>query len=324
MYGKYAAKSATKFEKEKYGNVAEINLFIIGLLRAAGIEADPVILSTRGHGKVIYQYPFSHSFNYVAILANIDGALILTDGTESLVLNNRLPVRCINDRGLIVKGKGDEWVNLTTLNPSSVITNIALKVNEEEIRAVLNRSYTEYEAFNARERFSNDPEKVSKDFLSRNYSVNDSSIAIRNYLKKDLPYQLSCEFSLTPEIIQNKIYVSPFLNEMLDDNPLKQKSRNYPIDMEYPKKKSFNVFVEIPEGYEIEYLPEDQRISNSLFEMSYKNEVGEKNIRVLFSFYFKKSVYSASDYRKIKIYFEELINKGSEKIVFSKPELVLN
>jgi hypothetical protein len=69
---KYVNKSAKDFLKSKTGNCAEINLFLAGMLNSAGIDAYPVLLSTRMHGKLNKDYPLYNSFNYVIVQAIID------------------------------------------------------------------------------------------------------------------------------------------------------------------------------------------------------------------------------------------------------------
>jgi hypothetical protein len=63
MNGKYASKSTSDLLKDKVGNDADLNLFTIGLLNAAGIEAYPLIISTRENGKVPLEYPYLKFFN---------------------------------------------------------------------------------------------------------------------------------------------------------------------------------------------------------------------------------------------------------------------
>ena len=122
-HGKYTSKSPDKFIQEKFGNCADINLFTIALLNASGIEAKPVLISTRANGKIKYNYPFSHFFNYVVIQANIDGEKVLTDATETLSLNNRLPTRCLNDKGLVVQKDIVESKDYVVADSSILVQN---------------------------------------------------------------------------------------------------------------------------------------------------------------------------------------------------------
>lgn len=316
---KYASKSPAKLIEEKHGNCADINLFTIGLLNGMGIEAYPIIISTRNHGKINSDNPFSHFFNYVLVLANVDGKKILSDATDVLSLNDRIPTRCINDKGLIIKKDNIEWQGLGCKLPSEIKTETGITfTNENIIGAAITETSTEYDAFYYRNYYTDKIETIKKKLDSKNYSIKDSTISVQNQLNKEKPYILSYELTSKPERMNDKVYISPFFNKIISDNPLKQDIRVYPIDMVYPKVRRYKTSFTIPKGYQLEYLPESKTINNQLFSLSYQVMTNDDIIIVVFDYYFKSSVYSPDDYSKIKYYFNEIIKKGNEKIVLSK------
>ena len=314
---KYASKSPKRFIKEKIGNCTDINLFAIGLLRTLGIKAYPVLVSTRDHGKIKYDYPYVHFFNYVLILANVDGRKILSDATEIFNKNNRIPSRCINDKGLVVDKKNIEWISLECEFPSVEKTKIKLEIDKDNIHAYISITATEYDSYFYRKNYSNDIETIKHNIETENYFVSDTSINIQNLSDYDKPYILNYIQDSKVEMINKKIYLSPFANVAISSNPLKQKNRKYPIDMTYPKLRYFYASIKIPKGYKVEYLPDKKKISNSLFDLSYSATSDNNKIFISFNYYFKKSVYSSSDYQRIKYYFDEIVEKANDKIVFS-------
>lgn len=317
--GKYTSKTPGKFVEERYGSCADINLFTIGLLNASGIVAKPVLISTRENGKIKYDYPFTHFFNYVIILANVGGDNILTDATEILSLNDRIPTRCINDKGLIIQKDKIEWIGLECFFPSKIITDTQIKIiNNAVINSSITKNATEYDALYYRDNYTDNIETIKKKLETKGYLIIDSTIMVQNQYIKDKPYILSYNQTSKPEIVNEKIYVSPFLNETFSDNPLKQKERTYPIDLIYPQKRIYNSSVLIPEGYKVDYLPSEQMIDNQLFELTYSINSDENQINITFVYYLKESVYPATEYSKIKSYFNEIVKKGNEKIVFTK------
>ena len=315
---KYASKTPAKFTADKYGNSADINLFTIGMLNNAGIEAFPVLISTRNHGKIKYDYPYSHFFNYVLILAKIDGKNVLSDATETYLLNNRVPKKCINDKGLIINKEDVNWIGLECRIPSEIKTKLEINFSDNTLNAFITKSSTEYDAQYYRANYADDKEIIKERLISKNYHVNDSSISVENQHDKHKPYLLKYRITAKPELVHDKIYVAPFLNETLSDNPLKQKIRTYPVDMIYPQKRSFKSIILIPDGYQINFLPMEEVVNNQLFAMNYKITRNDSTVTILFDYYFKKSVYPPEVYSDIRYYFKEIIKKSNEKIVFSK------
>lgn len=317
-YGNQASKSPKVFMKDKLGNDADLNLFTVGLLNAAGVKAWPVILSTRKNGKIKTDYPFEHYFNYVVILADIDGKNVLSDATLPLLANYRIPEKCINDKGLIIQKDKVEWLGLQSLLPSKTQEIINITLSDSTQNSAVKTVATEYLAFDCRNDFGSDAKTIKKYLLDKGYSVVDSSIVVTNQTDIKKPYILKYSITDRPEKVNNKIYVSPFLREVMTESPLKQATRTYPIDMTYPKSRVYYTEINIPEGYKVDFMPANDKINNDQFELEYIANVSENKIVVSLNYYFKIPVYNSDDYNKIKYYFNEIVNKGSEKVVFVK------
>ena len=316
---KIASKSVKKLIDDKMGNSAEINLLTIGLLNGVGIEAKPVLISTRKNGKIKSDYPFSHFFNYVIIMAKVNGKIVLSDATNELVLNNRIPLRCINDKGLIIQKDAPQWVSLESTIPSKTFTNVRIKLDEfDTLHSNVSFRASEYDASILRNRFKDDVEKVKEYYGSTAYEIDESSISIQNYKDKNKPYNVQYSQTSNVEVIGNKYVISPFLNKVYSENPLKEKTRNYPIDLIYPSVNYYSSVIEIPEGFEIEHLPEPDQLSNPFFDLNYSSKSVGNSIKTTLTFYFKQSVYSAKDYLHIKSFFEKIVKKSNEQVVLIK------
>lgn len=318
LNAKFASKTPHDLIDDKFGNAADLNLFTVGLLKSVGIDSNPVILSTRPHGKINLDYPFSHFFNYVIVLANVDGRLVLTDATDNLSKNDRIPPRCINDQGLIIKKDKIEWIGLKHLLPSKISTYIQMTINKKELLVDMMKIGSEYDALYFRKNFTDNVDIVKPLIDLQNYTIIDSTIVIQNQKDKTKPYKLRYSFTTVPERVNDKMYISPFLHETISDNPLKQKERKYPIDMIYPETKAFNSTLFMPKGYQVDFVPDELKINNELFELNFTIKTYTNKIHVFFEYSFKKPVYQSEDYAKIKYYFDEIVKKGNEKIVFSK------
>lgn len=317
--GYFASKAPKKLVDEKIGNDADLNLFTIGLLNASGIEAKPVLLSTRSHGKISYDYPFASFFNYVAIIANVDGQRIFGDATEVLGLNHRLPSRCINGRGLVVQKNEVEWVELSSQIPSTISTTCIIALGQDgEINANMSTLATEYDALDYRKEDADKVENIVARLQSPGYELLESTIEVQNYFEKDRPYVQNYQLKAQAQMVNDKLYLSPFLGASLTDNPLKQKERTYPLDFIYPKRRTFRSVIQIPEGYTLDYIPSNQRINNELFDLNYV--VGNENntLTLVFDYCLKKSIYPAADYSKVRSWFDQVVKKSNEQIVLVK------
>jgi len=319
---KYASKTPSEFVKDKFGNSAEINLFCIGMLRAAGIEAYPVLLSTRDNGRIKVDFPFVRFFNYVAIAAMIDGSMVLSDATAPLVMNRRLPARCLNDKGLIIKELNTKedvsWVNLECRTLSETRTVIRYKGVKETFEAGVELTATEYDASELRAAYHTDNEKFLEPYQTDLYEIAEQSVVTEQINGRSPKSRVQYNITGKAETIDNKLYLDPFLGMIIKNSPLTASTRTYPVDMIYPRKKAYFAMVPIPEGYEVDYLPQDNTVANDVIELSYTARPTDGGLMISFIYSFLKPVYAASDYSRLKYYFNSIVNLGNEKIVFAR------
>ena len=78
-----------KAYQDKTGNVADVNLMLISMLRYAGLDANPILISTRSNG--IALYPSRSAFNYVIAGIEVENQIILLDATNKYSLPGFYP-----------------------------------------------------------------------------------------------------------------------------------------------------------------------------------------------------------------------------------------
>ncbi|HSN50473.1 MAG TPA: DUF3857 domain-containing protein, partial [Bacteroidales bacterium] len=77
------------------GNATDINLLLFLMLKELGLDASPVILSTRDNGILVESHPVFTQVNYVVASVVIDGKTFLLDATGKNRPYNFLPQRCL-------------------------------------------------------------------------------------------------------------------------------------------------------------------------------------------------------------------------------------
>ena len=322
-YSIYPTKSCKEFLLDKTGNCTNINLFLTGLLNAADIEAYPVLLSTRDHGKINLKYPFLDCFNYTAVFANIDSFMVLLDATEPLCNFNQIPTRCLNDNGLIVnKSKEDQWVKFRSSLVSEKKYDFILQPNaaNDSIYNIIKLQTTGYEAIGYRKKLSASYDNLKKELIDNN-ATSEDSLRFINKTQNDKPFGINYKEILRIETIDNKLIVTPFCNQTIASNPLKMKDRTYPVDMTYKQSVKYKSIIKVPNGYKLLSMPSDTVITNSLVNISYKVLPPTNGVMMILGYYeFKKDVYDVTDYADLKNYFGIIVDKFNEKLVFVKSE----
>lgn len=308
---------------ENTGNVAEINLMLIAMLKSSGLDARPVLLSTKGN--VATLFPNKSKFDYVIASVVFDGKQYLLDATCKYCSIFNLPIRDLNDKGRLINKDGnsseiDLILEANSINKSNIIANIN---SFGEVYGQVSNTYFDFEALKFREKFSG----VSHESIVENLEKKYSGLEIENYeLKNDkLIYEPVIEkFSIksnnVAEIIGDRIFFSPMLCFALAQNPFKQERRQYPVNFSFPTKNKYLISINIPEGYVIESLPESIAIGINQKQVTFKFALSanEKQITVNVNLDINSTVIPLEDYNILKDFFKLVIEKENEKIILKK------
>jgi len=321
---KYTDKSVKKFLETKTGNTAELNLYYVAMLKSAGLDAFPILLSTREHGKIKVDYPFEHFFNYVVAAAKIDEKLILFDATEPLNCMGTLPERCMNDQGLILKKlkykEEVEWTQLVAPNKSTTTYVVDLKPNLalDSLTANVNMVSDGYYATRLRKGYVSDPVKFEELILPSNYTLKDS-IKAKNVLEasKNLSFRYAAKTELN--VFDNKIIIAPFCSFVESVNPFRQATRNYPIDMIFKNAKDFQTTVHIPVGYKVIKAPTTVNMNTEDFNLKISTEVlDESTLKISGGYEFTKDKYPVEKYDQIKEYYRLIVTLFNAEVILQK------
>ncbi len=309
--------------KKGSGNVAEINLMLTAMLRHAGFDANPILLSTRSNGIAIF--PSHSAFNYVIAGVNLSTGFVMLDATEKYSLPNILPMRDLNWIGRLIRKDGTSMeVDLMPTMHAKEVVNMQFSIEPTgKITGMLRKQLTNHEALNYRVNYLVLNEESYLDQIeSSNNNIEVDKYARQNATDLSLPIIETYEFTDTKslEVINDKIYVSPLLFLALGENPFKQSERAYPIDFSYPNQTKYNITIDIPAGYVVETLPEMSSIATGEGMGSFKYVIGQSNdkIQVSMSLDLNSPIISPNYYDVIKYFFQTFVDKQNEKIVFRK------
>lgn len=319
----YVDKGVKQAYIDGIGNVAEINFILISMLNYAGINANPVLVSTIDHG--IPVFPSRTVFNYVIAAAEIEGKQILLDATNKNTTANILPMNALNSSGRLIRqdGTSDE-ISLVPNTQSKELINMMVTIDGKgKMVGKARIQKTDYLAFNFREKYKginkeNYLEKIEND-LNR-IQISDYSIENDADLLKPIVENITFTSDNDCEIINGKMYINPLLFFTQTKNPFIQEKREFPIYFGYPNQEKFNVTIEIPEGYLVESFPKTIKIATieNIGLFVFNVLVTGNKIQILVTKDSNSSRLSANYYTVLKDFYQKMTDKLNEKIVLKK------
>ncbi|MEO1053556.1 MAG: DUF3857 domain-containing protein, partial [Bacteroidota bacterium] len=317
--GRYANKTVKSVASSKKGSATELNLLAVALFREAGLQAYPVLLSTRGHGRINDAYPFITAFNYTIAAVEVNGNTVLIDVTEPFLPYDKIPTRCFNGKGLIVQKKQAYWIGLSNREPalSHFQAFFELNPDAEMAKGRFTKRVAANDAYVIRSRYKNESSALEKSILAYGFeSVN--GIKTSNYKDLKKPYGVNFNASYPITKLGDRIMFSPFLGFPRSENPLKQPERTHPLHFLVEDVEKYNSVVRIPEGYQIEELPQPINIDNDLAKISFTTKKLGDMVQSEAILVIKKAVYSSEEYQELKDLYDASIQKFNEQIVLEK------
>ncbi|MDA3615862.1 transglutaminase domain-containing protein [Polluticaenibacter yanchengensis] len=321
-YGIYIAEDGIKnLLKNKNGSAAEINLLLTGLLKKAGINTSPAILSTRGNERVHTDFPLMDRYNYVISSIFFDNESYFLDATQPYLSFGNLPLKCYNGNVRILNNE----VSVAELETQHVIEKkitsiIGIPFEKDKLDIAIQTNYPYFESSRIRENIQKNGKdnyiKELKSKINNDYTVDSVSILNIDDKSEKIVTNIYIKVPLTEDVN----YLNPLFTEEQSESPFKSDTRYYPVELPYAINSVINTNITLPEGYEISEAPKSEKVAfmESLVHYNYlvakkKNEIQLNCVNNV-----KQTFFEAEDYPHLKSYYNYIINKSKEQFVIKK------
>jgi hypothetical protein len=303
------------------GNVADINLLLTALLKHAGFIADPIILSTRQHGKAYDEYPILDNYDYAIVRLKLEGRQYLLDASDKNIGFGYLPVKCYNGLARIINSPS-EAIDLSadSLDEVKVTTAFLSCDSDKSIKGVFKTTLGKSSSYNLRKKVS----ETSLPGISESFQKNmQSDVALTNLSFDSLHIKeapVTVHFDLAYEPVEDVLYFNPMISEAEKQNPFVYSERNYPIEMSYCFNSTYILNMDIPVGYKVDELPKSSIISLNGNEGKFEYMISNNSnkIQLLCTLKLNRANFEPQDYQTLRNFFELVIKKEDEQIVFKK------
>lgn len=325
-YSLYTSQTINNLLKTRQGNSSDLNLLLVLMLREAGIEADPVILSTRTHGKINPAYPIMGKFNHTIGYVTLGDKGFAMDAIEQMQPVDLVCFEDLNGEGLLIKKEGYDWVGLGDNVKESSFHSVTATWSEGTLKGTISSAHRGYGAVQMRTAIkkSNMTDAAAAYFKNYFSEVNLQEPKFENFEDVNASLKGNFQFTSTAYVEDGGdfIYINPMLGFGLKENPFKKPERTYPVDFAYQADDIYQFNFQIPSGYTLAEAPKAVRMSveDGSLRCDYMVESKPNEVKINYRFTRKRVEFKAEEYASLKNFYEQIATQCNGQIVLKKAD----
>jgi hypothetical protein len=325
VYGITAENGIKNLWKKKTGNSAEINLLLVNLLKEAGLDAYPMLVSERGHGKVNKEQPFINQFNNVYAAVNVGNKQYYLDATNDFTPSLITPYEILNSTGFIADNKEGGLVDIKE-NDIRYRENITISSSlseDGELSGSVNLESRDYARTEKMRTYtSGKSDYVDKYIKTGMVNVEVNNFAIKNTEAENQPITQSFDFKAHVQSTGEYSFLDFNWFTGLKNNPFIINDRFSNINFGYKKTINLTYLVNIPANYKVDALPRSIKLVNPGNTVAFTRQFFQEGSQVLAKIKVEvdKTLFNVNEYAEVQDFFKQMVTMMNEQVILKKKQ----
>jgi len=285
-YSPYSSVTDSVALSGKPADQAAINQTLIAMLHGAGIEAHPMLVSSRKSGQIDMDFPSFYQFNAQMVYSKIGNQRYFMDASFPYSQPGLVPVDMYNGPGLLLKQNSFKWVDI---NPDMSKFKIQVHLDADltadgTLKGSVTAHQSGYPAQQIRKQRTDGMSNtdILKRTLFDGYAeMTAADVIITNIDDYSQPVGISAHFQIKnyATSFTDGLKFRPMIVGYRRKNPFENSSRKLPITLDGPEKLDVSYSITLPSGFSAKSGQENHRmdIPGANFEEQYNIGSGKMN-----------------------------------------------
>ena len=312
--------------KKRVGNSAEVNAILYHLLKKSGVEAYPMLVSTRDNGLIEPEFVDRFMINkLVTYVPTPDDNYYILDATDRFNTYNQVPFELLNSYGLMLdKDKGNNkmvFIECKNNARETILINADLSP-EAKMKGTAQIASFAYDRTKELELYKRSGDEKFKEYLTGGNNVlKITNLKLENMQTDTLPLLQSFDFSDDLTSTDNYIFFSPNIFTPMHTNPFLSETRSGLIDFGYGNRRVIAANYKLPAGYAVESIPKNITLIMPDKSIKFRRtlQVEENgNLALRYEIDVTRSRYSKGEYPDLREFYKRMYDMLDEQIVLKK------
>ncbi len=328
--GGFVPREANDICAKKYGDCKDMSSILFKMLRLANVPAYYTWIGTRDKPYQYSEVPTPIVDNHMIATAKINNEYIFLDATGEYQPFG-LPTSMIQGKEALIGINKDNYeivvVPTAPMENNAETENLTLTIEGRTLNGSGNVNYTGYkkvftqydklkaDAGGRTARFYNDfLRKGSNKFESKN--ITPTGFKDNNNPKINIQYDFTLPDYVTAS--GDNLYVNLNLNRKYQQSAIDLKERKLDKTVEYKYVEDFTYSLNIPDGYEVSYLPSDMSFQDEEFGFTAKYTQEAESVALNLRFYVNHLLLKQKRFADWNGMIEKLNNAYQEVVVLKR------
>jgi len=325
--GGFIPREANEVFQKKYGDCKDNSSILYKMLEIAGLQGNLTWIGTR---KIPYTYeevPTPAVDNHMILTYENKNNTYYLDATGRYI-QIEYPSSFIQGKEALIANGNNFKVKKIPVVPAhlnKVVDTTYIQISNRDIIGTSNSTFSGYIKNNLFYNLENTrkeadvKELYNKRFLKGSNKFLVKSFKEENKFSYDKDFSVSYNFSIQDYVqnIGSEIFINPHFNKIVSSVKTKE-DRKYGIEFDYKRQFSYTNIIEIPDGYEVSYLPTSVSYSNDLISIDLSYSTDKNKIVCKQDVVFNFIKLNKEQQQKVNTFVEKTEKASKEIIILKK------
>jgi len=325
--GGFIPREANEVFQKKYGDCKDNSSILFKMLEIAGLQGNLTWIGTR---KIPYTYeevPTPAVDNHMILSYENKNNTYYLDATGRYI-QIEYPSSFIQGKEALIANGNNFKVKKIPVVPAhlnKVVDTTYIQISNRDIIGTSNSTFSGYIKNNLFYNLENTRKEADvKELYNKRFFKGSNKFLIKSYKEEnkfsyDKDFSVSYNFSIQ-DYVQNvgsEIFINPHFNKIVSSVKTKE-DRKYDIEFEYKRQFSHTNIIEIPDGYEVSYIPTSVSFTNDLISVNLSYSTDKNKIICKQDVVFNFIKLNKEQQQKVNIFVEKTEKASKEIIILKK------
>ena len=325
--GGFIPREANEVFQKKYGDCKDNSSILFKMLEIAGLQGNLTWIGTR---KIPYTYeevPTPAVDNHMILSYENKNNTYYLDATGRYI-QIEYPSSFIQGKEALIANGNNFKVKKIPVVPAhlnKVVDTTYIQISNRDIIGTSSSTFSGYIKNNLFYNLENTRKEADiKELYNKRFLKGSNKFLIKSYKEEnkfsyDKDFSVSYNFSIQNYVqnIGSEIFINPHFNKIVSSVKTKE-DRKYDIEFEYKRQFSHTNIIEIPDGYEVSYIPTSVSFTNDLISVNLSYSTDKNKIVCKQNVVFNFIKLNKEQQQKVNTFVEKTEKASKEIIILKK------